>query len=162
VTTLVSPTALPSQKTIFPSISAKPDTPASLRPRPKSKAVARATGKHRLLPSQLPIISPRHRPYACLHSQLRGPVGLSELEDYSYNPTNPRRRTNSFSAAAGHNLYKSKFEAVDPEVIEFDEDLHGAPMLSAEDKENELEKMSSSSSAGTTGSIEEEESAKSK
>jgi len=35
-------------------------------------------------------------------------------------------------------------------------------MLSAEDKENELEKMSSSSSAGTTGSIEEEESAKSK
>jgi hypothetical protein len=82
-----------------------------------------------------------------------GSPGLSELEDYSYNPTKPRRRTNSFSAAAGHNLYKSKFEAVDPQaVIEFDEDLHGA---SAEDLE--LEKMSSSSSAGTTGSVEEEE-----
>lgn len=91
-----------------------------------------------------------------------GAVGLSELEDYDYNATNPRRRTNSFSAAAGHNLYKSKFEAVDPEVIEFDEELHGAPILSAEDKENELEKMSTSSSTGTTGSIEEEEVAKTK
>lgn len=85
-----------------------------------------------------------------------GQHGLSELEDYEYNATNPRRRTNSFSAAAGHNVYKSKFEAVDPEVIEFDEDLHGA---SAVEKDNELEKMSTSSSAGTTGSVEEEEAA---
>lgn len=87
---------------------------------------------------------------------IRGQHGLSELEDYEYNATNPRRRTNSFSAAAGHNVYKSKFEAVDPEVIEFDEDLHGA---SAVEKDNELEKMSTSSSAGTTGSVEEEEAA---
>jgi hypothetical protein len=124
--------------------------------------VAKATGKQ-LSPPASHI--PRHlfqHPNACLHSHLRGPVGLSELEDYSYNPTNPRRRTNSFSAAAGHNLYKSKFEAVDPEVIEFDEGLHGASALSAEDKENELEKMSSTSSAGTTGSIEEEEIAQAK
>jgi hypothetical protein len=90
----------------------------------------------------------------------RGPVGLSELEDYDYKMTNPRRRTNSFSAAAGHNLYKSKFEAVDPEaVIEFDENLHGA--AAEEMADNELEKMSSSSSAGTVGSVEEEEAAKS-
>jgi len=77
--------------------------------------------------------------------------------------TKPRRRTNSFSAAAGHNLYKSKFEAVDPEVvIEFDEGLHGAAGMTAEEKaDNELEKMSTSSSAGTIGSIEEEEAAKS-
>jgi hypothetical protein len=110
----------------------------------------------------LTAISPYQQPNSCLHVHLRGAVGLSELEDYDYNATNPRRRTNSFSAAAGHNLYKSKFEAVDPEVIEFDEELHGAPILSAEDKENELEKMSTSSSAGTTGSIEEEEIAKAK
>jgi len=92
-----------------------------------------------------------------------GPVGLSELEDYDYKMTNPRRRTNSFSAAAGHNLYKSKFEAVDPEaVIEFDETLHGAAGMSAQEMaDNELEKMSSSSSAGTVGSVEEEEAAKS-
>jgi hypothetical protein len=104
--------------------------------------------------------------YACLHlpSTTRGPVGLSELEDYDYKMTNPRRRTNSFSAAAGHNLYKSKFEAVDPEaVIEFDERVHGAAaIMSAEEMaENELEKMSSGSSAGTIGSVEEEEVAKS-
>lgn len=90
----------------------------------------------------------------------RGATGFSELEDYNYNATNPRRRTNSFSAAAGHNLYKSKFEAVDPEaVIEFDEELHGAAPGA---DENELEKMSTGSSAGTTGSVEDEEAAKSK
>jgi hypothetical protein len=98
-------------------------------------------------------------------SSIRGPVGLSELEDYDYKMTNPRRRTNSFSAAAGHNLYKSKFEAIDPEaVIEFDEGLHGVAGLTAEERaDNELEKMSSSSSAGTIGSTdstEEEEAAK--
>jgi hypothetical protein len=78
-------------------------------------------------------------------SSIRGPVGLSELEDYDYKMTNPRRRTNSFSAAAGHNLYKSKFEAMSAEEM----------------ADNELEKMSSSSSAGTVGSVEEEEAAKS-
>ena len=100
---------------------------------------------------------------AYLHSHLRGAVGLSELEDYDYKMTNPRRRTNSFSAAAGHNLYKSKFEAIDPEaVIEFDERVHGAAAMSAEEMaDNELEKMTSSSSAGTIGSVEEEEAAKS-
>jgi len=93
----------------------------------------------------------------------RGPVGLSELEDFDYKMTKPRRRTNSFSAAAGHNLYKSKFEAIDPEaVIEFDEGLHGVAGMTAEERaDNELEKMSSSSSAGTIGSTEEEDIAKS-
>lgn len=77
---------------------------------------------------------------------------MSELEDYAYNPTKPRRRTNSFSQAAGHNLLKTKFEAVDPEVIEFDEEVHGPT-----DEHNELEKMSTSSSADTMGSVEEED-----
>lgn len=92
----------------------------------------------------------------------RGQTGLSELEDYAYNPAKPRRRTNSSTAAAGHAGVKTKFEAVDPEVIEFEEDLHGP---SSEDVKNAasgagddgLEKMSTSSSADTFGSVEEED-----
>jgi hypothetical protein len=80
---------------------------------------------------------------------------MSELEDYDYNPAKPRRRTNSFSLAAGHSALKTKFEAVDPEVIEYEEDLHGPSPHDA----NELEKMSTSSSADTMGSVEEEEAA---
>lgn len=63
-----------------------------------------------------------------------------------------RRRTNSSSAAAGHRPLKTKFEALDPEVIEYEEDLHGP---SAEDMAD-LEKMSTSSSADTLNSVEEE------
>ena len=137
--------------------------PASLRPTPRSRAAAKATGKLEVKTDiYLAPPIPFFQPHAYMFS-IRGPVGLSELEDYDYKMTNPRRRTNSFSAAAGHNLYKSKFEAIDPEaVIEFDENLHGAAGITAEEMaENELEKMSSSSSAGTVGSVEEEEAAKS-
>lgn len=81
---------------------------------------------------------------------------MSELEDYDYNLTKPRRRTNSFSAAAGHSALKTKFEAVDPEVIEYEEDIHGPGPA---DEHNELEKMSTSSSADTMGSVEDEEAA---
>ena len=72
-----------------------------------------------------------------------------------------RRRTNSSTQAAGHSGLKTKFEAIDPEVIEYEEDLHGP---SAEDmaKENDLEKMSTSSSADTFGSVEDEEVAEKK
>ena len=140
--------------------------PVNPRPTPRSRAVAKATGKFEAkIDVFLATFTPIFPQHACLHVHLstRGPVGLSELEDYDYKMTNPRRRTNSFSAAAGHNLYKSKFEAVDPEaVIEFDETLHGAAGMSAQEMaDNELEKMSSSSSAGTVGSVEEEEAAKS-
>jgi hypothetical protein len=81
---------------------------------------------------------------------------MSELEDYDYNMAKPRRRTNSFSVAAGHSALKTKFEAVDPEVIEYEEDLHG-PSHGEMNDHNELEKMSTSSSADTMGSVEEEE-----
>jgi hypothetical protein len=70
--------------------------------------------------------------------------------------TKPKRRSNSTSLAAGHNLLKSKFEAVDPEVIEYDEDLHG-PAAVIDD--HELEKMSTSSSTDTAHSVDEEEAA---
>jgi len=82
---------------------------------------------------------------------------MSELEDYDYNLTKSRRRTNSFSQhAAGHAALKTKFEAIDPEVMEsYDEDLHGPSAADLADQ-HELEKMSSVSSADTTGSVEEE------
>lgn len=66
-----------------------------------------------------------------------------------------RRRTNSSTQAAGHSGLKTKFEAIDPEVIEYEEDVHGP---SAEDMaQHDLEKMSTSSSADTMGSVEEED-----
>lgn len=67
-----------------------------------------------------------------------------------------RRRTNSFSAAAGHNALKTKFETADEEAIEYNEYLHG-PDTVDETTEHDLEKMSSSSSAGTMASVEEED-----
>ncbi|KAK3068485.1 hypothetical protein LTR53_013902 [Teratosphaeriaceae sp. CCFEE 6253] len=87
-----------------------------------------------------------------------GRAGMSELEDSSYNLANPRRRTNSFSTAAGHSALKTKFEATDPEVIEYEEDVHG-PASAELVEHNELEKMSTSSSADTMGSVDEEETA---
>lgn len=77
---------------------------------------------------------------------------MSELEDYSYNMMKTKRRSNSLSAAAGHSALKTKFESLDPEVVEYDEDIHG-PM----DDQHELEKMSTTSSADTMGSVEEED-----
>lgn len=70
----------------------------------------------------------------------------------------PRRRTNSFSAAAGHNALRTKFESMDPEAIDYDEQVHG-PSTVDDMAEHELEKMSTSSSAGTMASVEEEEAA---
>ena len=83
---------------------------------------------------------------------------MSELEDTGYNFAKPRRRTNSFSAAAGHSALKTKFEAVDPEVIEYEEDVHGPGQVD-DHSELSLEQMSSSSSADTMTSVDEEEAA---
>ena len=72
-----------------------------------------------------------------------------------------RRRTNSSTQAAGHSVVKTKFEALDPEVIEYEEEIHGPGPESAEAStaagEADLEKMSTSSSADTMGSVEEED-----
>ena len=68
----------------------------------------------------------------------------------------PRRRSNSISQAAGHSALKTKFEAIDPEVVEFEEDVHGPTAVELADQ-HELEKMSSSSSADTLGSVDEED-----
>ncbi|EME84855.1 uncharacterized protein MYCFIDRAFT_210996 [Pseudocercospora fijiensis CIRAD86] len=80
-----------------------------------------------------------------------GQAGTSELEDYNYNMAKPKRRSNSSSMAAGHNMFKTKFEDTDPEaLVEYDEDIHGPD-------QHELEKMSTSSSADTMASVEEED-----
>ena len=48
---------------------------------------------------------------------------------------------------------KTKFETSDPEVMEeYDEAIHGPS-----EEQNDLEKMSTSSSADTMGSVDEEE-----
>ena len=89
----------------------------------------------------------------------RGVEGVSELEDYDYNMNKPRRRTNSSTQAAGHSGLKTKFEAIDPEVIEYEEEVHGPK---PGDEQQDLEQMSTSSSADTMGSIEEEDAAQKK
>ncbi|KAI9664782.1 MAG: hypothetical protein M1821_006230 [Bathelium mastoideum] len=78
-----------------------------------------------------------------------------ELQDYGYNVTNPRRRSNS--ASTGHrtlNDFKTKFEAIETEPV-FEESLHGpseedALRNGSEDSTAtgyDLEKESTSSSA---------------
>lgn len=85
---------------------------------------------------------------------VRGPVGFSELEDYSYNMNRVRRRTNSVSSTSIQNALKSKFETIDPEAIEYEETLHGPSVEDLHDHP-ELEKASTSSSDGL-GSVNEE------
>ena len=96
----------------------------------------------------------RHQALHQTHTNInrcRGQAGTSELEDYNYNMAKPKRRSNSSSMAAGHNIFKTKFEDTDPEaLVEYDEDIHGPD-------QHELEKMSTSSSADTMGSVEEED-----
>jgi hypothetical protein len=69
----------------------------------------------------------------------------------------PRRRTNSSTHAAGHSGLKTKFEAIDPEVIEYEEEVHGPRPMDLASEQQDLEKMSTSSSADTQGSVEEED-----
>ncbi|KAL2352776.1 hypothetical protein BJ546DRAFT_1079391 [Cryomyces antarcticus] len=72
-----------------------------------------------------------------------------EIDQYAYNMTNPRRRSNSFSKAPGHNEFKTKFETIESDPV-FEEELHGPTA----DDVLDLEKQSTHSSSG---SAEEEE-----
>ena len=147
MTTSVSPTAPLRQRNISHATSARPATLVPIRPVLRSKAVEKAIGE--------PIVTTDAMQLANTH---RGVEGVSELEDYDYNMSKTRRRTNSSTAAAGHSIFKTKFEAIDPEVIEYEEDLHGPSPTDMADQ-GELEKMSTSSSADTMGSSVEEEDA---
>ncbi|KAI9785116.1 MAG: hypothetical protein M1835_003394 [Candelina submexicana] len=75
-----------------------------------------------------------------------------EIQDYSYNMNNPRRRSNSSSHGHAMKDFKTKFETMDPEPV-FEEELHGPP---AEDEELKLAKEDSDGST-SAGSVEEEE-----
>ena len=76
------------------------------------------------------------------------------MEDYGYNMTKPRRRSNSSSQ--GPRDFKTKFETIDPEPV-FEEDIHGPE---ADDMNEEGEKAESADSSTSGGSVAEEEHAK--
>jgi len=75
-----------------------------------------------------------------------------EIEDYNYNMTNPRRRSNSSTVVSKD--FKSKFEAIDPEPV-FEEELHGP--MSGEDEKDDTEKDLSAVSTTSSASVEDEE-----
>jgi hypothetical protein len=112
----------------------------------RSKVVARGTGKTD--PSITLVI------ILLTLSLHRGRDGV-EAQDYGYNFTNSRRRSNSSTKALGE--FKSKFEGIDPV---FEENLHGP---SEEDVEKastaSLDKEESTDSSTLGGSVEEEEAA---
>jgi hypothetical protein len=83
----------------------------------------------------------------------RGREG-DEIEDYAYNLTNPRRRSNSSTHAAGLKDFKTKFEVVEQEPV-FEESLHGASAIISED----LEHVSTSDSANDLASVDGEDAA---
>jgi len=72
-----------------------------------------------------------------------------EVEDYGYNLTNPRRRSNSSSHGPGVKDFKTKFEQIEPEPV-FEEELHGP---NAEDFDQKS--TTTTDSSGNT-SVEEE------
>ena len=57
----------------------------------------------------------------CMLQFVRGRDG-EEVQDYGYNLTNPRRRSNSSNLVLGD--FKTKFEDVDQDPV-FEEELHG-------------------------------------
>lgn len=86
----------------------------------------------------------------------RGRPG-EEQDDYGYNFTNARRRSNS--STHGHSIsdFKTKFETVEPEVV-FEEEYHGAKA----DMESETMSLDKTDSADSTSavSVDEEDHAK--
>ena len=87
----------------------------------------------------------------------RGTPG-DESQDYGYNFTNARRRSNSSSHGHAIGDFKTKFEAVEADPV-FEEEYHGAKDDAGVDEHLGLEKGDSADSI-SSGSIEEEEHAK--
>ena len=88
----------------------------------------------------------------------RGTPG-DESQDYGYNFTNARRRSNSSSQGRAIGDFKTKFEAVEADPV-FEEEYHGAKNDNVGvDEHLGLEKGDSADSI-SSGSIEEEEHAK--
>ena len=86
---------------------------------------------------------------------LRGTPG-DESQDYGYNFTNARRRSNSSTHSHHITDFKTKFEAVEADPV-FEEELHGAKtQMDDEGDVSHLEKGESADSI-STASVEEEE-----
>lgn len=91
------------------------------------------------------------KPSTHADSSDRGRDG-EESQDYGYNFTNQRRRSNSSNQVLGD--FKSKFETVDQDPV-FEEELHG-PIQDDLDEGSTLSKESTDTST-IGGSVEEEE-----
>ncbi|KAL8682777.1 MAG: hypothetical protein Q9186_001199 [Xanthomendoza sp. 1 TL-2023] len=81
-----------------------------------------------------------------------------EGQDYGYNFTNARRRSNSSSNGHSISAFKTKFETVEAEPM-FEEEFHGAADAELDDQHVALEKAESADS-NSTASVDEEERAK--
>jgi hypothetical protein len=86
------------------------------------------------------------------HKSARGREG-EEVQDYGYNFTNQRRRSNSSNKVLGD--FKTKFETVDQDPV-FEEELHG-PIQDDIDEDSTLSKEESTDTSTIGGSVEEEE-----
>lgn len=89
-------------------------------------------------------------------SYRRGTPG-DESQDYGYNFTNARRRSNSSTHSHAIGDFKTKFEAIESDPV-FEEEFHGVKRVGEEDPLI-LEKGESTDSI-STASVEEEEHAK--
>ncbi|KAL8647209.1 MAG: hypothetical protein Q9226_006529 [Calogaya cf. arnoldii] len=81
-----------------------------------------------------------------------------EGQDYGYNFTNARRRSNSSSHGHAISDFKTKFETVEAEPM-FEEEFHGAQDDGLNEEHIGLEKAESADS-NSTASVDEEEQAK--
>ena len=104
----------------------------------------KATGKSNPPPSL------EHLTHA--NNSFRGREG-EESQDYGYNFTNQRRRSNSSNQVLGD--FKTKFEAVDQDPV-FEEELHG-PTQDDIDESSTASKEESTDTSTLGGSVEEEE-----
>lgn len=78
------------------------------------------------------------------------------MQDYGYNFTNARRRSNS--STQGLTDFKTKFETVEPDPV-FEEELHG-PALEEKDVDDVPLKVKTAESSASGGSEEESEAKK--
>ena len=105
--------------------------------------VARATGT---------TASPERIQPSGLTDCHRGRDG-EESQDYGYNFTNSRRRSNSSTQVLGD--FKTKFEAMDADPV-FEEELHG-PTEDDIEKASTLSKEESTDTSTLGGSVDDED-----
>ncbi|KIX04577.1 uncharacterized protein Z518_05447 [Rhinocladiella mackenziei CBS 650.93] len=89
---------------------------------------------------------------AATHTNDRGREG-DEGQDYGYNFTNHRRRSNSSTQALGD--FKTKFETVEADPV-FEEELHG-PTDDDLEKASTLSKEESTDTSTLGGSLDEDD-----